>query len=702
MNSFSISLYANRLSTSSNMLEDLELQNWCILFSLLSLAARIPGVGRQHVWDSICHLLDHNHINAANFTQYRRLLLRYLHGVFPGEGEEDQRQKLLFHGGEPESALNSSVIVHGVDNSFIAPAMIRLAKLTLMALAGESRSRNKQNDDEFETYACPVLSMAYSSDVLAPSGDQARTRSALLKYQNYFRFIASFTCRDEFYHLENGVSSQAIQETLLQTVRLTHIKVKPVFFVSHAAGGADSEVDKLWLETCKMFSEIVLLLINDISEQGLYCIQVLFVAGRKTVAPSAWAAVLTEMISRLPLKLDQFSMNVEPDHEAPGYLSDLVKEQMVSVALHGCSTIFEALIDSFDSVVCSSSLSKSGLLPDSALGYVVQIWSPFISILASNARMLNSDQLSFGGNANITANEEMHDMIGALFKLLLGYTREHKLEVVREHMQMAWAKCAGSTKGTNESFVSKLGGRFPTVVQELHGSMPSRNDSGLSSIVSQLWAPHDLENVPAASCMVVPANAKPPAVPIASKNTPPPAEVEVAPVFSTSDTEQSAARPTNSDNAQLAPESPELPSPSSSSICMEEATEVRSEDIVGVASVVQEPLRDFLGEDTRSPSQRCSPLPTQVIEPVAPPAVLLRAAFGEGDTNDVKMTPGAPMDPVLSISRGSSLALTPAATPVVDGSNNAAPHPIMTPVDSKSPVKCQVNKKINYSKQFTV
>ena len=89
------------------------------------------------------------------------------------------------------------------------------------------------------------------------------------------------------------------------------------------------------------------------------------------------------MISRLPLNLEFFAVertvgsDKKNNHEeaVPIVSSDInhhVKNQMVSVAVHGCNIIFEAFVQLFDKLI------------DVDLSAFVSLMSQFLIILATN------------------------------------------------------------------------------------------------------------------------------------------------------------------------------------------------------------------------------------------------------------------------------------------------------------------------------
>ena len=114
--------------------------------------------GRPFVWEAISNLIDHNAITQQNFMPARHLVLRFLHGVFPGEGEEELESGVVLDD-EPDSELSTS-IVQPHDGKVIPPkraqssnpwvtgSLILLLRLMLMILKGLQESEPRDSDNE--------------------------------------------------------------------------------------------------------------------------------------------------------------------------------------------------------------------------------------------------------------------------------------------------------------------------------------------------------------------------------------------------------------------------------------------------------------------------------------------------------------------------------------------------------------------------
>ena len=140
--------------------------------------------------------------------------------------------------------------------------------------------------------------------------------------------------------------------------------------------------------------------------------QALFIGGR-VLKESSWLTELSEMISRLPLNLTLFAL----DDRTPSSqqvlvgqsihklaVSEDVRNQMISVALHGCNALFDALVEHFTSLMQLNPVDFTDLI------------TRFINILVVNVKSLSGA----AGYANSSSSaDELLDMIGTLYRLLI-------------------------------------------------------------------------------------------------------------------------------------------------------------------------------------------------------------------------------------------------------------------------------------------
>jgi len=434
---------------STGAVENFSLQNWCILFHIFSATATsCPGIGRQYVWDALCHLVDNHHVNTMNFSPSRHLLLKYLHNVFPQGG--DSAEELA------RAALSRSVAPEGegagADNVHLVQAMVRVTKLAMMALAGCNMGVGEDRE-ALVTYPCPVLSMAYQSGTLGMAEGGAQGSRAATEYDNYYKFVALFVGNEEHYpDIDIGASAAG---AAFAPITQPFVQIRPLRFVR------TEEVEVLWAETTKLLAEVVLLLRADTSEQAIYSLQALFIAGRG-VAPLTWAAVLGEMTTRLPLNLNSFgvqapsaatdSLQSLADYKA----NDALRGQMVSVALHGCSVIFEAMVEHFERL-----LSRHADL-------FVPIWAKFVSLLVTNSAALHLMQDA----QHASSIAELFEMTGNLLRLFskavksakqLNSTSKSEVDHLSRVLTHTWNSCVT----LHPALVGGLQDTYPSLVKEL-------------------------------------------------------------------------------------------------------------------------------------------------------------------------------------------------------------------------------------------
>ena len=248
-------------------------------------------------------------------------------------------------------------------NLLEAISMVCLMRLTLMALGGYGEvSPNYQNSKlgnstKFVTFPLPVESFDSISNILTfsvPSLDSSRSN----------------------HQSPNHPGSQFDNKRNLSN----QITVACVFF-----NKAD-EVELLYIETCKTFSDLINAEPLCSSRQAVFLLQTLQIAARIShISNSCWIKSINEMIERLPLDLKK--------NQEKFTTSDIVA--ISDLTLKSCNLLFEVFVSNIREMINSKDFHVN--------------WESFLTILAGNIEIANLD---------LPIYEETLEMIGALFRLL--------------------------------------------------------------------------------------------------------------------------------------------------------------------------------------------------------------------------------------------------------------------------------------------
>lgn len=342
------------------------LEQWYIIFSLLSAASCGAG-GRPYVWDAVCFLIDKHLVNDMNLTPCRHLVLRFLHGVFPGDLDEEQKF-------QDPSSRNSNAV-----NPWLLESMTNLMKITTMALAGYKSvgglTNNANSSNKFNTAAQPSGSLRLSSisDGNSSSSSQLSSKS-----------------------IPNSGSSVSISSD--KTAKMTNqnmvtFPLPPPFASSQLTVVSvelpkKEEVELLWLESCKTFADIANSMPADQSQRATFCLQSIFISGGICGLPDGlWFKALIELVNIMPINLAATSNSKK--------FAMANEDEVIECCLRSCNVIFEMMVTHI------KQLRKVKDFPS--------YWLRFISVLATNANLLMK---------GVAMHEEMLEMIAALLRLL--------------------------------------------------------------------------------------------------------------------------------------------------------------------------------------------------------------------------------------------------------------------------------------------
>lgn len=246
-------------------------------------------------------------------------------------------------------------------NPWEATSLTSLMRLTLMSLGGYHEilkdSSNKKSSVKYMTFPLPVDSI-----------DSISSKTLHL-----------MTAHEALSPKPDPHTSQATAD-LRKKNNSTQITVACVCF------SKTDEVELLWTETCKTFSDIVNCEPLNSSRQAIFLMQTMQMAGRITQLPkAAWMKSLSEMLQRLPIDLkmahERFSA------------SDVV--EICDLCLRCCNILFELFVSNFRQLLSSKEFGMQ--------------WLMFLGVLASNLKIANRGLPIF---------DETIEMMGALLRLL--------------------------------------------------------------------------------------------------------------------------------------------------------------------------------------------------------------------------------------------------------------------------------------------
>ena len=487
------------------------IDEWFLVFSLLSTAT-VGSLGRPFVWESICYLVDNNLITSSNFTPCRNLIFRFLYRVFPSDDEDFSSVAKRKTTQQPESKEH---------NPWLTGALLYQMRLTLMALGGyclattraivahnKALSKAEQvyqdkhkvvggdvrhsyhvdvmdeeegEDDhqiQYMQFPLPVddMSLAYNVTFSSTNGgngkcgdksggsSSANLHSPTGSKHNDSNSQSTKALQSKFSSspLETipSLSTASHTSTLLGEGVLPTSLVNNIIKVLCVEFTNVDDVELLWLESVKTFSDYVNTHPVEVSKNSTFCLKTIIYAAQIADIPrKCWLEALTEMLSRLPLHAEKTISHFEVQQ-----LKQLKREQQ-ELAKQGETTETQTSAFSLFSLGASASrnlptvtsLSSAKLATLTAEGFDVCLqcsvivfdtlvfhfkllrnyeefqpfWIKYVSILAHNV------VYSPGGSL---IHDESVDMIGSLFRLL--HQPEGSQHSYSQLLQISWTAVA--------------------------------------------------------------------------------------------------------------------------------------------------------------------------------------------------------------------------------------------------------------------
>ena len=375
----------------------MNVDHWYMIFSILS-AATSGANGRPYVWQSVVYLMENNLINDMNYTPCRHLILRFLQNAFPGEIEDESR-----YSGEGLKKINYWTI----------SAINYITRLMLMALFGYSKqlsiqtslrsdeppnksdvskiSKDRSNMMSFASHDDPkrLTSSPKYSQVKSNLNDRHQFSLPLLKKS---QILNSIKCTDLPVADPNILSKGLIDQD--QKENSLHITVSSISFANQ------EEVELLWLETCKLLSDMRNASSLESSIKAIYCSEIILHAGKNVNIPfDLQLKALHEMISRLPLSF-QLIANFSNNSHGKSALPNL--PEFIYCSLYSCNLVFDVFV---------ANITELRKAPDFPVVFI-----RFIGTLATNMSILNNLKLMISNQHQIS--EEIFDMVESLLRLL--------------------------------------------------------------------------------------------------------------------------------------------------------------------------------------------------------------------------------------------------------------------------------------------
>eukprot|EP01034_Spumella_vulgaris_P022368 gene22368-28490_t len=369
----------------------LNLEQWYMIFSLLSAATSGPE-GRAFVWSAICFLIEQSMVGDINFTPCRHLVLRYLHGVFPGE--------LALH----EKEGHQHAAQH---NQWMLPSMGHLLHMTLMVLAGLLRASSLPSRllSAAATGSSALTSPAASSTFRTPLKDApAKSRSAEADQVSPGGDCVSFPMPPPFLFTpmkttDMGSSPRTDQRGDVASAAKTQTQAQMQSVRCIRLGKAE-DVEVVWLESCKIFSELTNSLSSNTSKQAVDCLRMVLCSGRFAhLTDAIWLKCLNELISRLPLHYLTAAGKLGSSHSVDGAHG----VDSVDICHRCCNVVFDVILENVKQMRENVEFQS--------------IWIRFISTLATIVGSTNKNALQLSGQQPFFHDEAM-GMLEALLRLL--------------------------------------------------------------------------------------------------------------------------------------------------------------------------------------------------------------------------------------------------------------------------------------------
>jgi hypothetical protein len=306
-------------------------EHWFAIFGLVN-ASMVSEFGRPFAWSSICHLIDNSHITDLNFSHCRQAIMRFLHGVFPGDEFVSSKKPT-----DAQSLLRP--LNHWLLGSFYA-----LTRVALIAIGSHSESLEDDvvSDHEMNFPLPPVL-------VMFKENEQA-TNTSMQLLKNCKCYIPSKQDRIKFlrYLIFDTTSSHSVSPAAKSVSASAspsgsgfggESQEMPLINVSSIHFEDATQIDHLWIETCKTLSDFVNEMPN-ISISASDCLQTLLIGGAIVgISEKTWCGMLMELLRRLPLNF----------MGALHRFTDLTKDGLIicEVVLRSTSLLSDVLVSKF-------------------------------------------------------------------------------------------------------------------------------------------------------------------------------------------------------------------------------------------------------------------------------------------------------------------------------------------------------------------
>lgn len=398
----------------------LDLEQWYLMFSLLS-AATITLEGQQYVFDALNKIIETNFVNDINFTPCRHLLMRFLHRAFPTSNNGD---------GLADS-INRTAATRSSSNPWEGLALACLLRLTLMALGGYTNTMSafKQQpklDHKGATHLGHIKSTATTTAVKKnATALNNRVDDSSVRYITFPLPVEGNTEGSNsttvgytsFTSVESSSSSSFLSSTPSNVVTdndticsssptAADILKKKLTQVTVACVGFSKmeEVELLWIEATKIFSDVIGSEPLTSSRQAIFLLQTNLMSGSIVKLPKeCWMKCIDEMLNRLPLDVKAMHKKfISTSHNKSSSNSSGSNgnghnrlEDICDICLRCCNIMFEVMVSQFRQLLACKDFGVQ--------------WLNFMTILGVNVSSVSK---------SLHMHDEMIEMIGALLRLL--------------------------------------------------------------------------------------------------------------------------------------------------------------------------------------------------------------------------------------------------------------------------------------------
>ena len=377
----------------------IDLEQWYLLFSLLS-AATTTLEGQQYVFDGLNKLIESNYIFDVNFTPCRHLLMRFLHRAFPtneGMMSEVDRSYTPRNKGQSQAgkdATSSSSVNRGhlqSVNPWEGLALACLLRLTLMALGGYTNA-----------IATPSVDGKFLTTPNTRSAASVKSTCTQNKYITFPLPVEGNIDGKQFTYAESSYSSSSFLSSasslasssadVISSPPTADILKKNVTQITVACVGFSKleEVELLWTEASKIFSDVIGNEPLSTSRQAIFLLQTSLMSGSIVKLPmECWIKCIDEMQTRLPLNVKSMYKKFVVAN------SENTLEDICDISLRCCNILFEVMVSQFRQLLNCKEFSAQ--------------WLKFMTVLGTNISSVNK---------NLHIHDETIEMIGALLRLM--------------------------------------------------------------------------------------------------------------------------------------------------------------------------------------------------------------------------------------------------------------------------------------------